>query len=110
MKLKTFGLISIFGAVLSASKTCNAPPDLEKGQWNCTNENSWNQGDICTISNDGCSGSVKCSKGNWKGKYTRFCPKDCEGKPKDPGFGGNFECENNSCKLTPWDGFKCRVR
>ena len=84
MKLKTSCLASILSAnyaVLShrhGSKyvpPCDAPPDLGKGQWSCTNEYYWDQGDICTISNDGCSGSVRCSKGNWKGKYARFVLK-----------------------------------
>ena len=106
----TVALLSAKIATLAA-KNCNAPPDLGKGVWNCPSEVFWNHGDVCRISGDDCNGTVKCWKSNWKGNTSKFCPKDCQGYPKQPAFGGSFECADErdwrTCELKVWDGFKC---
>ena len=94
-------------ATITARITCNTPPYLGKGVWTCPNFNVWNQGETCRVSEDGCAGDIRCWNGRWKGNIKRFCPKDCEGTPRQPDHGGQFVCENKTCELAVFDGFKC---
>ena len=113
MKLRLASATLLWSVGLRAQKpACTSPPpDLGKGTWSCNNNLPYPHGTRCTISGDNCSGTTTCSKGNWKGKFARFCPKTCDSLPSimTP-KGGHWECpsgEWSSCEFVIHENFKC---
>ena len=102
-------LLALLPLTAYANNNCDAPPSMPKGQWICPSLNQWNNGDVCRIEGDGCSGTIRCNRGRWRGKTSSMCPKDCPGQPSNPKSGGHWECYRHwsDCQLVTYDGFTC---